>query len=315
MKKYIFAVAILSIVPSVAFASWWNPTTWFSPTNTNSSSTISTTDQQLLDRVNELQQEVNQEQSQKVSTTTQPVIPSTTDHLKTQTNINSLTAENSTLESKVSNLQTELQTVQSNYNICQKSLKIAQNQAQQSNATATSQTNQLDSAVLSLDPQNPNSSAGARNGQVSALLLAFDIKPSSADQFISSLTVDINTSIPANISNVGTVSLYSGNPNIPNSGASVIATTPIVNGVVKFTNIQNISSIEKSIVVPLRFPSASFNTFSIGVNMSGLDHNDNGTISASVSNINIINSDGQNVTVTGTAQGNQIDVTNYNTVP
>lgn len=28
MKKYIFTIAILSIVPSVAFASWWNPFSW-----------------------------------------------------------------------------------------------------------------------------------------------------------------------------------------------------------------------------------------------------------------------------------------------
>jgi len=28
MKKYIFILAIISIFPSVAFASWWNPTTW-----------------------------------------------------------------------------------------------------------------------------------------------------------------------------------------------------------------------------------------------------------------------------------------------
>lgn len=28
MKKYILAIAVLAIVPSVAFASWWNPTTW-----------------------------------------------------------------------------------------------------------------------------------------------------------------------------------------------------------------------------------------------------------------------------------------------
>ena len=29
MKKYIFSIAILSVIPSVAFASWWNPFSWF----------------------------------------------------------------------------------------------------------------------------------------------------------------------------------------------------------------------------------------------------------------------------------------------
>ena len=315
MKKYLPIVTTLLIIPSVAFASWWNPTTWFSSTNTtNSTSTISATDQQLLDRVNKLQQEVSQEQLQSVATIT-PTITNTTDNSKTQSNISTLTAENSALESKVSNLQTELQTVQSNYNICQTNLKTAQNQAQQSNPASTVQTNKSNSAILSLDPKNPNSSAGGVNGQVSALLLAFDIQPSSVGQSISTLTVDINSSIPGN-SSINTVSLYSGNPNIPNSGASLIATASVINGVAKFSNIQNNSSVVQSIIAPLRFPSASFNTFSVGVDISGLENvSNNGTITASVSNIDIVDPNGQNVTVTGTAQGNTINITNYNTIP
>lgn len=55
MKKYLLVIATLSIVPSVAFASWWNPLTWniFSSHQPNSSiqiiSTTTLPDQTLTD--------------------------------------------------------------------------------------------------------------------------------------------------------------------------------------------------------------------------------------------------------------------------
>jgi hypothetical protein len=111
-------IILISFVPSIAFAAWWNPLTWFGSRNTNATSTVSTMDQQLLEQVNELRQQVGNQQSQNIATTS-IITSSVTSSSNLQTEINTLTAENSTLKS-------ELATAQKNYSMCENSLASSQ---------------------------------------------------------------------------------------------------------------------------------------------------------------------------------------------
>jgi len=115
MKKHYFLVLVAIFIPSVAFASWWNPSTWFKSDTTSTSNN----QQQLLDRISELEKKVNEiPQTKPQSTTTVPSTATTqvSDNSdKLNIKVDSLTTDNKSLRAKLASLE-------SKYAICQASL-------------------------------------------------------------------------------------------------------------------------------------------------------------------------------------------------
>ena len=312
MKKYLPIVSVILIVPSVSLASWWNPLDWFGSSSNYNQPSV----QQIV--VPEGQATTSQQQS----STTEPLPPtvsandatdtpptqkassSANDESKLKAQVSSLTAQNSLLQSRLATTQNQLVSVQNSYAMCQTSLTTAQNtiantqnQVQQSAAVSPTSTINPPSAVISLGSYTPHTDTfSATNGQYLSLpILTFDIQPSS-DQSVSSVTANITSSGQGNIN---TANLYSAGYGYTNP----IATAVVSNGVVIFSNIRNIPS--------LSIQSSPYNTVMIKVDVSGLkDVGSSESVSASVSNVRLIDSKGQNVDVTGTAQGNVMTVTN-----
>lgn len=315
MKKYLLTIAILSIVPSIAFASWWNPLDWFGSSDTKNQQPI----QQIINPENPTTT------SQQQSSTTESSLPvvslsSTTNTLPVQTNsssannesklnaqISSLTAQNNLLKSNLTATQNQLALTQKNYAMCQANLTTAQNsivsmqqdQNKQSEPTPVVSTSKPVSAVISLDQNTPpTASLPATNGQYSSLpVLKFGIQSSSDNQVINSLTVNISASGKGNVNTASLYSTYSIPP-------TVVATAVVTNGSATFSNTPNTPSLNA-------YSYGPHNTFIIKVDVSGLtDVGSAESISASVSSAKIIDSSSHDVDVTGTAQGNIITVTN-----
>ena len=73
MKKYIPTLVLTAlIVPSVAFASWWNPATWFNNWSSSGNSNASTT--ALEQKITELENKVNSLTSTTTLATSTPVV-------------------------------------------------------------------------------------------------------------------------------------------------------------------------------------------------------------------------------------------------
>lgn len=280
MKKYLLITSILAFTPSIALASWWNPSTWFEH-NTST------------------QQTLNVDKSE-VSTDQQP---SSTTESSSKAQIDLLTNQNSVLTAKLVEVESELASVQKNYAICQGSLATKRNPSvntqqvtQQIESTSTTLFLTPDSATILLDDNSPlTSTVTTTRGQYPNLpVLKFDIHSSQQNQRIDSITIDIN-SFGSGMTN--TASLYSGDyQNTP------IATGVVSNGSVVFSNIQSPYQFLKDSPYP-------YNVFTVKLNVSGLGVvGSSQTISASISKAKILDSRGQSVDVKGTVQGNVITV-------
>ena len=123
MKKYIPVITVLLIIPSVTFAAWWNPATWFpQETIQSKSSSADANNQNLLNRISELEKKVDEQGTQGVSTTPTVISSSSNSDTILQEKVDSLTSSVSSLQSKLSSVQGQLKTAQSNYASCQANL-------------------------------------------------------------------------------------------------------------------------------------------------------------------------------------------------
>jgi hypothetical protein len=306
MKKYLYIPLLAFIFPSIAFAAWWNPATWFSSGNTTATNTVSTMDQSLLNQVNELRQQVDSQQSQNVATATPAVAPITTSGSNLQSKISDLTAENSNLQSKVFSLQTQLQTAQNNYSLCQANSAKIQSSSVQVPPPATNSVpvSNSSSATIAIDTNSPKTQSveatDIADGQYLALpVLVFDVTPSGNDFYPTSLSVNISASGQGSVS---TAYLYQGRP-LAGSNATPIATAIVSNGVADFTQINN------ALTSPT--DTGIINAFTIAVDVSGLTtYGYTETVSASVTNLSLVDSKNNTVNATGSVTGKIINVEN-----
>jgi hypothetical protein len=301
MKKYLPIIAVLFIIPSVAFASWWNPTTWFQSSNVENVQPVQQMTQQFstsTEATSTISSPINATSTASIPAVNQSAITTSQNALHSEINV--LTAQNNSLQSKLNAIENQLAVVQKNYSMCQVSLTAAQNtntvsQVQQPTAPQIVPVVAPPTASISTDYNNPIAhTVSSTNGQYLGLpVLTFDIQPSS-DQSVNSITVGINS---AGQGNVNTANLYSGGYTNP------IATAVVSNGTATFSNLMSIPS--------LSIHSGPYNTFMIKVDVSGLTTvGYSESVSASVSSAKITDSTGRDVNVTGTAQGNVISVTN-----
>ena len=110
----------LLIIPSIAFASWWNPGTWFNsdkPSEDVSSGT-NISNQELLNKISELEKKVDAQGTSSDTTISLPTQHPLNTSSDLQIKIDLLTSQNTALQSK-------LTTAQSNYAICQSNLTKA----------------------------------------------------------------------------------------------------------------------------------------------------------------------------------------------
>jgi len=120
-NKTVFHLLVVTIfgyffLPGSVFAVWYNPSTWFGSGETNNNGS----NQQLIERISELEKKVNEQGSQPsqiVSSST--VVRASTD---LQSKIDELSQENISLQTKLSNFQNQLKNAQNNYATCQASL-------------------------------------------------------------------------------------------------------------------------------------------------------------------------------------------------
>ena len=310
MKKYLPIIFTVLIIPSVTFAAWWNPISWFGSNDVKDQQPI----QQIV--IPENQQADQQQSSSTESLSPVANIDIATSTTSVQTNssqindqsqlkaqINLLTAQNNLLKSKLAIAGNQLAVVQNNYAMCQTNLTTAQNsltstqiQAQQPNVVPPVSINKPASATILLDDSTPvSTSVSTSNGQYLDLpVLTLDIRPSSSDQALDSLTVNINSS-GSGIINTATLftNRYSQTP---------IATAIVSNGSATFSLTNNAYSSLSNMNYP-------YNVFTIKLNLSGLgDKGSSQSVSASVSNVKVVDSKGRGVDITGNAQGNIITV-------
>ncbi len=130
MKKYFIAPIGLAFIPSIAFAAWWNPTTWFSQSSVSVTASSSET-VALTETINQQNTEISQLQVELASTTSQTptVITKTT----TQT------VKDPTEEADITSLTQQLAKAQTQYALCQGQLSSASTNTQ--SATTASATN------------------------------------------------------------------------------------------------------------------------------------------------------------------------------
>jgi len=146
MKKYIFSIAMLSIVPSVAFASWWNPTSWFGSQNIQNNAS-STTDEQITTLNSVIvskDQEIAQLEAEISSSTNQvPIIQQKT---ITQT----ITVKDPKEQSDIANLTSQLAQAQTQYALCQGQLSSVASTTQATN-TNNAQIKNIETELASLN--------------------------------------------------------------------------------------------------------------------------------------------------------------------
>lgn len=125
-------VILGAIIPSIAFAAWWNPADWFSSQGTQNM-TSSTTDQvsALNAVIADKDQEIAQLEAEIASSTGQaPVIQQKT---ITQT----ITVKDPTEEADITNLTTQLAKAQTQYALCQGQLSAADSATPSTNTNST----------------------------------------------------------------------------------------------------------------------------------------------------------------------------------
>lgn len=271
---------IASSVPIAVHATWWNPSTWFNHPNDTTTQSVQPLpiSKPLASTI------VNESSATPVSVPNQD---------KLQSKIDVLTTQNMSLKSQLASVENQLFSLQNNLAICQSNLAPARNTQSQSQVPVTSIVKSA-KATISLDPYNPKTNTvTAIDGQYLRLpILMFNISAYTNNQSVDSVSVKITSSGQGNIN---TASLYNG-------GSNSIATAIVSNGVATFTKIQSISL--------LGTPSGPYNIFTVKVDVSGLkDVGSSESVSASVSKIRIVDSSGQDVNVSGTAEGNVITVT------
>lgn len=302
MKKYapLVAVAVL-VIPSVAFAAWWNPFTWFQSSNTDLTQPVQqrTAEQSATENSTNITTNLgNIASSVPVSTTQVTGQTTTKNNSQLQSEINVLTVNNNSLQSKLANIESQLTAAQKNYVTCESNLAAAQNtntntQSQQVTPPPTPVAVSA-TASISLDFWTPASkSFSATSGQYLNLpVVIFDIAPSSDGQILKSLSVNLNTSGQGG---VNTAYLYVG-------GMGPIATALVSNGNVNFTDIQNIPSLS---VHP-----TPYDVFTVKIDVFGLkDPGDSESVAATVSSATIVDANKNSVNVSGTAQGKVMSVT------
>jgi uncharacterized coiled-coil protein SlyX len=135
MKKYIFTIAILSIVPSIAFASWWNPSSWFSSQNTQNNASSTTNEQiaTLNSVIVSKDQEIAQLEAKISSSTNQTPI------VQQKTITQTITVKDPKEQSAIANLSSQLAQAQAQYALCQ---------GQLSSVASTTQTTNTNSAQI-----------------------------------------------------------------------------------------------------------------------------------------------------------------------
>ena len=305
MKKY-FLISIIAVaVPLTAFASWWNPSTWFQASSVENVQPFQQMTQQFSTST-----EATSTTSNFVNATSTSLIQvvnqsaTTTDQTTLQSKINVLIAQNNSLQSKLNTIESQLVAVQKNYSMCQVSLTAAQNtnttsQIQQPTVTTAIPVIVPSTASISRDNNNPVAhTVSSVSGQYPDLpILTFDIVPSNNNQTLDSLTVNINDSGQGS---VNTANLYVSGFSTP------VATAVVSSGSVTFSDIQNIPSLSTSL--------SPYDIFIIKVDVSGLtDVGSSESVSASVSNAIITDSAGHSVSTIGTAQGKVVTVTSSTT--
>jgi hypothetical protein len=145
MKKYIFSIAMLSIVPSVAFASWWNPTSWFGSQNVQNNA--SSTDEQisaLNSIITSKDQEIVQLEAEIASSTNQ--VPAVQQKTITQT----ITVKDPKEQSDIANLTSQLAQAQTQYALCQGQLSSVASTTQATN-TNNAQIKSIESELANLN--------------------------------------------------------------------------------------------------------------------------------------------------------------------
>jgi hypothetical protein len=160
-----------------------------------------------------------------------------------------------------------------------------------------------DPSIASITPK-PISLTTTSNGQYTGLpVLTLYLIPSASDIYVRSLAVNINS---AGQGSVNTAYLYQGNIS---GGARPVATAVVKNGQATFViNPSDPLQVQlyKNVTSSGNNPN---NLLTVKVDISGLAHSgDNEVITASANNIMAITSLGQNVNVTGNANGNIITV-------
>jgi len=279
MKKYIIALAIVSFVPSVAFASWWNPLSWGE--KTDQSNEVSS----LKAQIATLQQAIAS-----LSATTSPST-TTVGATKTVTVVKYLPCP--TASNPVSTPPTPVVTVP-----VQPVVQVAVPPAPVSNPASV--TFSGNDPSISPPLAQPVSVTTSGSGQYLGLpVLTLYLVPSSNDIYLHTLTVNLNKSGQGTIN---TAYLYQG---VVGPSSRPILTGVVANGTVTFT-IK--SSDAQQVQLSTSFGNSN-NLLTLKVDVSGLANSgDSEVVSASVSNVTANTSSGQNVNVSGSASGNVITV-------
>ena len=305
MNKYFIVTVIVAIMPSAAFAAWWNPATWFQ--SSESVNTSSDNPPIIQEAPSSSEQTITPAIIPTVATTSSdiaapmpaPTSPSPSDESSLKSRISSLISANDSLQEKLTSTMNQLAIAQNNVSMCQNKLTIAasQNINQQSQPVATTPVSPpltKSSASMVLDHNSPTSATFTSNGQYSDIpALIFDVNPSGDNLLPHSLSLSIisagNNNSGQNVG--GTVHLYQG------KGANMtpIGTAIISNGVATFSQIANTntSPIDVGLI----------NAFTVTVTASL-------PISVSISSFTLIDSAGNIVDVTGTVNGNTITASN-----
>ena len=145
MKKYIFAIAALSVIPSVALASWWNPSSWFGSQNiqNNASSTdnqISTFNAIIVSK----DQEIAQLEAKISSSTNQAPI------VQQKTITQTVTVKDPKEQSDIVNLTSQLAQAQTQYALCQGQLSSVASTTQATNGN-NAQIKSIETELASLN--------------------------------------------------------------------------------------------------------------------------------------------------------------------
>lgn len=146
MKKYLPIATILLIIPSVAFASWWNPSSWFSSQNAQNNAS-STTDEQIATLNSVIvskDQEIAQLEAEIASSTGQAPI------VQQKTITQTITVKDPKLQSDIANLTSQLAQAQTQYALCQGQLSSVASTTQTTN-TNNAQIKSIETELASLN--------------------------------------------------------------------------------------------------------------------------------------------------------------------
>jgi hypothetical protein len=304
MRKAYFLSAVLAcilLVPTFAFASWWNPTTWFQSSSavdysqsvqsiTVPPTVSSEVPVPIVDSAPS--STVIVESTTSIQTSVQPDVNDSV----TQSKITSLTTENASLEAKIVNLQSQLSSIQKNYSICKTNLAetntttstVVQTPTppQPVAVSTTASTNNAEQASMSLDITSPQ--AQTEDTKLNSLpALIVDIFPPDSQSYIHAMTVNVQTSGQGGVS---TVYLYAGSTKL----ASALVNN---SGFATFSDFSSLAS-----------PIAPGQPYTVEANVN-LGTGTAEAFSISVSSLQIGDSQGRVVNATGNVNGNIITAT------